>query len=454
YQYNANDGHLLTDCIACHRHDFDNEYGANSQDAFMVGCDSCHGFPPTPGTQNYAGGGGAHALHVAFLKSKVADSVDPQLICGPCHGDGAGNTNHNDSNNGPGSWPTAARNWVNIQVRATGNSWDGLQPSDPLTARYGNQSLPTVAGAGSDTICSGVDCHGNPDRNEALSWPATEGVTDTSNTSDALEKSQVCQGCHNGLQSRAQARVYNKAGALVYPANLTSGLSMDSATNYYGTLSGFSRGGHGDTQIGSTSDPSWGESPDIQSGLTLPLDCTACHSSAAPHFDLPSVTNHRLDTARASDSNNRINSLCTSNGCHEQADDLQNGLPKYHHRTNMDMDWAFSEPSGVNYDVPIQGDVDEFVQYWANPGTYTQIGNPSQVDLPFREDIFLSLTPQITGGFVVCTTCHQPHGADLAVNTAGMAGGNYEQIPDNDMLRLRYERDGGDETLCEACHNR
>ena len=41
-------------------------------------------------TENYAGGGGQHLIHVNFLKSKSGASPTAQQICGPCHGDRRG----------------------------------------------------------------------------------------------------------------------------------------------------------------------------------------------------------------------------------------------------------------------------------------------------------------------------------------------------------------------------
>jgi hypothetical protein len=48
---------------------------------------------------------------------------------------------------------------------------------------------------------------------------------------------------------------------------------------------------------------------------------------------------------------------------------------------------------------------------------------------------------------VLCVTCHNPHGTDLFTYVSTISG-DYRQVPDNNMLRLR-DSDG---TLCNACH--
>ena len=50
------------------------------------GCDACHGNPPTPATQDYAGGGGAHTRHVGGLG----------YACSVCHGHNGSGPTHNE----------------------------------------------------------------------------------------------------------------------------------------------------------------------------------------------------------------------------------------------------------------------------------------------------------------------------------------------------------------------
>ncbi len=442
---NHNEG---TNCTQCHPHG--GKKSAGTTNLRLIGfpqaaCNGCHGFPPAPSgraleggdanlvAENYAGGGGAHIEHVRFLQAKFPASDNAKELCGPCHGDNAASgADHAASGELDGAWSIGSRAFVNLEQRTQG-SWDGMA-GDPATGAYGGNALPTTppgdAVDQADSTCTGVDCHGNPPAAEALYWNLAS-LGDGTGDSDGEGRSRACAGCHDGLDSQAEIRLYDRNGASVY----TSKLAPDAARVYYTPPSGYSRGGHGDAAIQS-------EDPFIDSapGVTTPIDCTACHDNTLDHFPAAAATLHRLRTQTLQAATD-ANGLCTR--CHTGYNDTApNGNP-LHHPSGIPFTRAYQEPTGVNYDVPAggEGDVDEFVMYWADT-TYTAVGSPSQVDLPRLDDIFPGQSVELA-----CTTCHQPHGTDLAVDV-GTGGGNYTEIPDNNMLRLRDT----DSTLCEACH--
>ncbi len=445
----STDHQVGNNCTQCHRHGGKKGQGTTNQGLIgfpQAACNGCHGFPPAPAAraleggdpnlvaENYTGGGGAHIEHVRFLLGKFPASDNAKELCGPCHGDDAGSgNNHAQSGELGGTWSILSRAFVDLKPR-TLSSWDGMT-GDPATGAYGGNPLPTTppgdAVDPADSTCTGVDCHGNPSSAEGLHWNLAS-AGDGTGDSDGLGRSQACAGCHDGLDSQAQIRLYDRNDTAVY----TSKLAPDAARVYYATPSGYSRGGHGDAAI-QTEDPFIDSAP----GVTTPIDCTACHDNTLPHFPANAATLHRLrtQTLQAADD---VSGLCTR--CHTAYNDTApNGNP-LHHPSGISFTRAYNEPTGVNYDVPAggEGDVDEFVMYWSDT-TYTAVGNPTQVDLPRLDDIFPGQAVELA-----CTTCHQPHGTDLAVDVGSGGGGTYTEIPDNNMLRLRDT----DNTLCTACH--
>jgi hypothetical protein len=70
-------------------------------------------------------------------------------------------------------------------------------------------------------------------------------------------------------------------------------------------------------------------------------------------------------------------------------------------------------------------------------------GNKSRATMPLERYVLNSGA----SNRVMCVTCHNPHGTDLLTYTGG-AVGNFTKVPNNKMLRMRFE----DNTLCEGCH--
>jgi hypothetical protein len=390
---------------------------------------------------------------VEFLKSKLAATDEAQEICGPCHGSGAGSVDHNPDGRGTGQWGTAGRARVNIRVKsATQNSWDGM-PGDPAAATYGGNPVtttgttpPAAAMTVANSRCVAVDCHGNPTAAENLSWMTD--VTDGSGPSDGLGKSQVCAGCHD--RTAAHLRVYVKTGGAT-PSY--TGAARDAAANYYGTVSGYSRGGHGDPGIQN-------EDPFINSASgTTPVDCTACHADGAAHFPAVAGNLHRLRTITIE--NTSGTGLC--NECHARTTYPGNHHPSLRGTSqNPTRDIVVNAASQPVRRVPttwvetpsgsghweqdgysasgVSGSPDFFVDWWNGAGSPPR-PQPLAV-LPLLQFVGNQSGP--TNG-VICVTCHNPHGTDLYVFDPGGIG---RSIPDNNMLRLRDE----DNTLCNACH--
>ena len=256
-----------------------------------------------PPDENYAGGGGTHLKHVEFLANKLAltldNKTDPKVVCGPCHGEGAGSTNHLNTTHGASTWGNASRAYVNLAVR-TYSSWGA-------TPKYGGSNLPT-AGTGdamdlTDSRCANVDCHGTNETDDAavkVSWSLPTDDADVEgpsggNAIDAPERTKVCAACHD--KTPADIRVYNAAGTLVWGSTLSgaAGYTSDAvsaAANYFGTLSGYSRGGHGDIAGIQAEDPP--VNSDGNHDSSAPMDCTACHVSTAAHIPTVSPDWHRL----------------------------------------------------------------------------------------------------------------------------------------------------------------
>ncbi|PLX45988.1 MAG: hypothetical protein C0609_01620, partial [Deltaproteobacteria bacterium] len=273
------------------------------------------------------------------------------------------------------------------------------------------------------------------------------------------------------------------ASGIVVDANA----EINAAANYYGTLSGYARGGHGDSRI---SDPAYEPALatiDPSTGNDAPIDCTACHDAASQHYgadhDVTLTGNpNRLQGITRDSSSADVNALCANVTCHPTAfysGPSGAGDTEYHHpmlvspallaspkvMTAIDGGTTWTEIAPVdlpyhyeqnaygaaNYDTH----VDSLKDWWA--------GNPvasRDDDAPPRPVLYgeaqsadpkaiLPLARYVIGGGssddIVCTTCHNPHGSDLFVYDPGGIG---QDIPDNNMLRLRDT----DSTLCNACH--
>ncbi|MBI4822153.1 MAG: CxxxxCH/CxxCH domain-containing protein, partial [Deltaproteobacteria bacterium] len=129
------------------------------------GCTSCHGAPPTPADQDYAGGGGAHLAHAGTLGFE----------CKTCHG-------HNGS--GPTHNQAASVLRANVQI-----SFDGTISYPGGTTMLNGQATAPYTPA---TKTCNVGCHnpivGNPDEVPALS----NGLSWTGSA-------PTCLGCHDSV---------------------------------------------------------------------------------------------------------------------------------------------------------------------------------------------------------------------------------------------------------------
>jgi hypothetical protein len=501
--------HPTARCTTCHYH----------AEGFKKGdCDSCHGFPPEPagsvGTvppdENYTGGGGTHLKHVQFLANKLSltlnNKTDPKVVCGPCHGEGAGSTNHLNTTKGAGAWGDSTRQSVNIAVR-TYSSW-GTGPT------YRGVALPTTGNNAAmdmtNSRCANLDCHGVNETNDAavnVSWKLPADVEGPSggNAVDAPERTKVCGACHD--KTPANIRVYNAAGTLVWGSTLTGAAgytsdAVNAAANYFGTLSGYSRGGHGDIAKIQTEDPF--VNSDGNHDSSSPIDCTACHVSTAAHIPTVSPDWHRLGWTGTPTGQN-LQDVCTNASCHsvndykqyhhpsfngndivthdvvpaagqgvlnpvtnnvqwydtgggglgpfEQRDSTTNTMERHGAGSSVSVATAI-DPAGT---IVYSKNADVFVDWWGTGGGSSYNASQQPPPRPVFYGESQSATPRAvlpleqyvlgvgTSNRVLCTTCHNPHGTDLFMYDQYGVG---QDVPDNNMLRLRNT----DSTLCNACH--
>jgi len=265
----------------------------------------------------------------------------------------------------------------------------------------------------------------------------------------------VCFNCHNITPASFQL-----PGGTLYQAG-------NAAANYVVPISGFSRGGHGDSNI---NDGAWFE--DVADGWSVPLGCTACHDETTDHFPVASSDIFRIGTVNTVDaSQTTVTNLCI--GCHPATQTNINGevfafLEPPKHPSDHYSAWGggtsdtlvtegamsvYSTHDPAN--VPgIGSHIDQYVdhwQYWGPPATgdtgddytpFLPLGDTLDSNPSFDNNI-------ISNDRVTCVTCHNPHGTDLFVSgeTPG-SGSTVSQIPANKMLRLRDQ----DDELCSACH--
>jgi len=161
HSYPPQNGHAISGCNACHKHlNPDNLTFSNPSlhingliDALAGTCDSCHGYPPvkvgfigTQGnwssakTENYPGGGGAHAIqnHV----SKSANPADGFANCSKCH---------NAADHQP--FTVTFKPSQNIKVSVN----QAFRYVSAQQARYSSNRLD--ASAHQTGTCSNISCH-------------------------------------------------------------------------------------------------------------------------------------------------------------------------------------------------------------------------------------------------------------------------------------------------------
>ena len=419
------------DCGQCHKHDT----------GFTAGCAGCHAYPPTSG---------AHQAHGSTAGGK------PEFNCETCHGPNPGSaTWHNesgastyDSNNATHYGNVTFNHNLTAIQRASEDAYYYT-----TWTRSGAAQAPTVTRAGAYAFeCANVYCHGL----DTVNWTWNADATDNPANEEGY---RTCGGCHgiagdidsDGAIDTASFR--SRSGTLYQATN--------TAVNYLGPLSLFSRGGHGDTLI---DNPQWFE--DTAPSKSLPLACVECHDSTATHYPPASSDRYRVGSVTASGGQTKVTTLCVT--CHTDTASYHFLEVPKHPSDFFDFVWSGTSQSAVvmtdtslpvfnaNDPANVSGigtHIDQYVdhwQYWGPPAT-SDTGDDFTPFLPMGDSLDTAWDANnATADRVTCITCHNPHGSDLFVNgqTPGVATSSV-QIPANKMLRMR-DTDG---ELCSRCHN-
>ncbi len=449
--------------------------GEGVVDASRTSCDgTCHAYPP---------GTGAHAVHLA------APPYGPGLDCEACHGpDPGGAVWHNQS--GKSTYDPDVDYACITLMPELAPVQRGTEDAYFFTTwtLSGYSPAPAVGkAAGYGFTCYYTSCHGMA--RVTWTWQAMSDANPASSPGY-----RVCGGCHGMGSDGAGRRVYTSS---FRTRSGTRRTATATAANYLRPLSGFSRGGHGDTSI--YRQTSYVESaPDS----SLPMACGSCHDGNQPHFPPAADDPYRMGTealanglpgAETTPQESRITNLCTRTDCHPKFPVgstygvLAPGISGHRHGNDhyplvgttklyyiksaakpiIQLGAESEETLRPKYNpsdlgagfLPVGIDIDRYVdhwQWWGTPATLADAadGHPF---LPLGD----SLGKTSSGSFnnvaestalVTCITCHNPHGTDLFVfnQTPGQPN-QFVQVPDNKMLRLRYEDDANDE-LCNACH--
>jgi hypothetical protein len=392
-------------------------------------CNSeCHNTPPATG---------AHLAHT--------DGHLP-MPCDACHGEGASDSDH------PGHRDLSTTLLGAADYEAT----YGSRPAW-YSSVWGNSASYTGTSP-SDATCSDLTCHGM----DIVAWNQDAG---------AATYNGVCTGCHDITPAVFQLPGYGT----VFTASTA-------AANYEGPISGFGRGGHGDSNI---NNPAW--FADSAPGSSVPLACVTCHDADAPHFPTTDDNSYRMPASAlannlpgASSTEGAITNLCTQTYCHPKVrgDGDFGFLTAIKHPND---NWPITFPNVINmtdnplaeileegisstidpaYDPvgrsnPVGLHIDRYIDHWA----YWNSAAPSTEDtsddepfLPLGDPLMKqvgSSYDNTPSSLITCVTCHNPHGTDLFVS--GQAPGvssSLTSLPSNKMLRLR-DQDG---ELSAACH--
>ncbi len=455
-------GSVTEPCTNCHLH---NNVGAS--------CSKCHAYPPHTG---------AHDKHYA------PPPYGPGLNCAACHGPLPGSAGwHNPGGKGAYS-STDDYGGITLMAELT-----AAQRTTPENAYFfttwtlpGYAPTPKVTKAPRYAFtCSYTSCHGMA--RVTWTWQAMSSVNPA-----ASPGYRTCGGCHgmgsDGYGRRVYASSFRTRAGSSYKAT-------SAAANYRKPLSGFSRGGHGDTAI-------YNQTPPLESApdSELPVACGSCHDGGKPHFPPANDDPYRMSTnARInrlpgwelSPQESRITNLCTQTNCHPKFPTsttygiLMPDISAHRHGSDHypvsgstklyyiksaakriirpgpsdNTDATYNPASLGGSFLPVGVDIDRYVdhwQWWGTPATLadTTDGHPF---MPLGD----SLGKLSTGSYnnvadsttlVTCITCHNPHGSDLFVYDCTPGQPNqYVLIPNNKMLRLRFEDNASDE-LCDACH--
>ncbi|MDF1565163.1 MAG: cytochrome c3 family protein [Deltaproteobacteria bacterium] len=228
-------------------------------------CESCHAYPPLPGSQDYAGGGGAHDLHFTTLG----------FGCATCHGHNGSGPTHDEGGG------TVLQANVDVVFGATPVYPGGTTPTNGLSPSHTASANPTCRVGCHDPLPGDV-----AELNNVATWTDTTigcnechdepGITldtshdhDPASTGDDLVIRASCQECHD-VSNHASGTV-----AIVDP-DPTDGFTY-AATGLSGLCRTCHDGGAGTFFQGQTP-------PDKSSYWSIPcqhsvagLDCESCH---------------------------------------------------------------------------------------------------------------------------------------------------------------------------------
>ncbi|MDF1527284.1 MAG: hypothetical protein P1S59_13665, partial [bacterium] len=404
-------------CTDCHDH--------TTTVAFEVSCGACH----------------ADAGSLPLAHNKHAETQSPggvQISCDVCHGVGAETGSH--PGHAAGITTVTATNITLLGQSSYVGSY-GARPSW-FSSTWGGPSFFGATSVSftdtSDFTCDNVRCHGG----ESVVWNQTADA-------GASTYSDVCFNCHNITPATFQL-----PGGTLYQA-------VNAAANYVGPISGFSRGGHGDSNINNVA---WFE--DVAPASSVPLGCVACHDETTDHFPVDSADRYRVGTAAAAGGQTKVTTLCVS--CHSEETDFHFVSSPKHPSDNFTI-WGgggtidvFMSDGGMSVftthdpvaSPSVGSHIDQFVDHWKLYGATGATDSDTSDDFVPRLPLGDSLDPvwnsdNTVGERVTCITCHNPHGTDLFVSgeTPG-SGSTVSQIPANKMLRLRDQ----DDELCGVCH--
>ena len=411
---------MSANCAACHSYGNALPGAHNKHVAAGMSCDVCHGVGADLGQ---------HADHSFAAIPVVADEI---TLLGT-------STYEGDTGASRPSW--------------FGSTWGGPGISGDTEVTYTTLN---------DFACVNVRCHGL-ENDASVAW---------NELADSPTYNNICFECHNTTVSSFQ--LPGASGTLYQATN--------AAANYIGPISGFSRGGHGDTAI---NDAAWFK--DSAPGSTVPLACVACHDESQGHFPVETgnpyrVSDNALNNNLPGDSSAEgpLTNLCTQTNCHPKV--LGAGdygfLSAIKHPSDH---WPTTGPVEINMlknssaqlldpgssstadpaldpdgrTVQVDLHIDRYVDHWGYWGASATCTATTDDDEPFLplDDSLEKLVGQNfnndAADLITCVTCHNPHGTDLFVSGEGcQVASTLTSIPDNRMLRLRNQ----DGELCNACH--
>jgi predicted CxxxxCH...CXXCH cytochrome family protein len=289
----AHNGQSATSCNTCHT-EVAGPNGTIANSALHVdglvqvsggGCTACHGDPPLPGNEAYAGGGGAHMIHANTLGFQ----------CATCHGNNGSGPNHNQGNG------TVIRANVNMIFDATVSFTGGTTMNNGGTASYTQSTETCLVGCHNPIVNNPKDA---PHLTNAPAWTganpgcigchANVATTAPRNHNVSGMGDTGCLACHSTTGHTSGTPAFNNpnpASGFAYAAGNVSGLCKTCHDAWTGTA------------FGTTA-------PDISPYWTTPAAhnahgyaCTQCHAYHGATNTGPLL----LDTS---------NTSCEASGCH------------------------------------------------------------------------------------------------------------------------------------------